>query len=130
MTAIDRDSLIADMAARRPDAVRPTLTEAPRTLRPFAARLHRLAAFITEHQLPEAEIAIVEGSILIEVHDGLIENTVRQWAAALDQVVTTVACDMPDGTAGTLWSASGWDGRGTWWMVTGRAAVPALAVAP
>lgn len=118
----EHDALIADFSARRPDAVRPTLTVAPRILSPFAARLHRIAAFITEHQFPEAEIAVIEGSVLIEVHDSPIEGTVRRWAAALGTPVTAMPYRMFDGAAGTEWTTSGWDGSGTWWMVGGKQA--------
>ena len=124
---VDRDALILDMATRRPDAVLHTVTGQPRPLRPFAARIHRVAAFITEHELPDAEIAFIEGSVLIEVHEGPVQGGVRRYAAALGMHVTEVPYAMPDGTPGQLWSASGWDGTGTWWMVTGKAPVPTVA---
>lgn len=127
MSAPTRDALIADFSTRRPDAVLPTVTSQPRTLRPFAARLHRLAAFITEHELPEAGIAVGQDSVVVLVHDGLIQNTVRQYAQALDLLVLEEPFDMPDGTAGTRWSAVGYgpDCR-TWWSIEGCAPVPAV----
>jgi hypothetical protein len=115
---IDRSAQAARIAAMAAQA-------AARPLPPFAARLHRLAALITEHDLPQAQLAISERSVVVAVHEGLVESHVRRWAQALDLIVTEVPCDMPDGTAGTSWSASGWDGRGTWWMVEGRAPLAA-----
>ena len=105
-------------------ATRMTAPTTP-TLTPTAGRLHRVAALITSENLPDVHIAFGTDLVVVGAHgdDREAENTVRRWSAALRTPVTTRVCDMPDGTAGTEWSASAWDGHGSWWLISGRRAV-------
>lgn len=124
---------ISEIAARRPDVIRAreaAIAQHPATVSkqcpPHAAQLHRLASLITTEQLPPAHLNINGRDILVDLTGtDLVENGVRRWAAALDLLVTEVATDK-NGAAGTLWSASGWDGTNTWWHVAG--ALPLSAV--
>ena len=59
-------------------------------LTPFAAALHRMAAFITTNRLPQADVAFLTAGVVVDV-TGLgmhVEGAVRQWAEALDTTVT------------------------------------------
>lgn len=100
----------------------------PRPLKPFAARLHRLAAFITENDLPAVALhPHADGTIIGLSFDGVEqpENALRRWAQALEVIVTESPCDMPDGTAGEQLHLSGYH-DGIFW--TGSIARPVLAV--
>lgn len=97
------------------------------TCPPHAALLHRLASLITTEQLPEAHISVNGRDIVIDASgQPLVQNVVRRWAQALNLIVTEVVYECPDGTAATLWSASGYDGTNTWWHVAGAEPVPAV----
>lgn len=116
---------IAEIEQRRPDVIR---RDPHRQSPPHAGLLHRIATLITTENLPPAHININGRDILIDATNGeLVQNTVRRWAQALDLIVTEVAYDSPDGTAATLWSASGWDGTGCWWHIAGALPVPATS---
>jgi hypothetical protein len=116
------------MAARRPDAVLPRDGQQPPTLSPFVALLHRTAALITREGLPEALLSFGSSSVVVTAlpEDGLAENTVRRWAAAVELLVYERPCDMHDGTAGVLWTATGFDGTGVYWNIAGRRPVQAV----
>lgn len=115
---------VATIARRRPDVIRPN----PSTCPPHAALLHKIAALITTEDLPPAHVSVKGQDIIVDCSgSGLVQGDVRRWAAALGMVVTEVAYDCPDGTAATLWSASGWDGTGCWWHVAGALPVPVPA---
>jgi hypothetical protein len=125
------DDLIATMAARRPDAVLPAHAEQALTLTPFAALLHRTAALITREDLPPALLSFGTSSVVVTAlpEDHLAQGTVRRWAAAVELVVDERPCDMHDGTAGVMWTATGYDGTGVYWNIAGRRPVDALASA-
>jgi hypothetical protein len=100
------------------------------TLSPQAARLVRLATLINDEQLPPASISIAADGSHVQVTASqcpLVENTVRRWAAALEMVVTETPSEVEGRIAATTWSASGWDGTGTWWLIAGTEIVPAPA---
>lgn len=90
-----------------PSLPRPTLTP---PCPPQAQALHRLAALITEDELPPARIALYDENGLsigpmLGDRDG--ETTVRRWAQALSLIVTETPHTADDGTAERLLLAQG-----------------------
>lgn len=70
-------------------ATRPRLRQAD-PLTPLAAGLHRMAAFITTHRLPTADIAFLSSGVVVDVTgEGFhVEGSAKEWARALDTRVT------------------------------------------
>jgi hypothetical protein len=96
------------------------------TLTPQAARLVRLATLINKEQLPEAALSVSPTHVQVTaVHDPLVENTVRRWAAAVELPVEEYASEDAEGLACIGWRASGYDGTGCWWLIAGT--TPVLA---
>lgn len=112
------------------DSPAPALPLELRRLTPYAATLHRLAAFITENDLPPVSLNVHDDGRFISIHvpGAYCENAVRRWAQALQLLVDVRPADMPDGTAGECLVASGF-AEGMQWQVAGLrpvvAAVPA-----
>lgn len=110
-----------DAACRAAARARHPAGKALGTCPPFAALLHRLASLVTTADLPPAHVSVNGRDVLVDLTGcELVENGVRRWAAALGLTVTDVHAD-----AGALWSASGYDGTGVWFHVTGALPVPA-----
>lgn len=59
-------------------------------LTPFAAGLHRMAAFMTERRLPEGDVAFMRDQGVIVDLTGLphVRGAVKQWATALGSTFT------------------------------------------
>lgn len=80
------------------------------TLSTQAATLHRLAALITEHDLPPADITVHADCSIISVgfytsdHG---ENGLRRWAQAVDLIVGSQPHEDQHGCATELLHASG-----------------------
>lgn len=118
---------LPSVAARRAAAKAQHPATLGRPCPPHAAQLHRLAALITTEALPPAHLSINGRDVMVDCSGSeLVQGDVRRWAAALDLIVTEVVYDCPDGTAATLWSASGWDGTNTWWHIAGAQPIPAV----
>lgn len=80
------------------------------TLTPHAARLHRLAAFITENDLPPADLSIHADGGIVSINFHTTEhgeNGLRRWAQALGFVVGTQPYQDAQGCASELLYAEG-----------------------
>lgn len=80
------------------------------TLSPLAARLHRLAAFITEHDLPPASINVHADAQIVafSFHDSeQPENALRRYAQALGFPVTERPYEDAQGCASDYLDAAG-----------------------
>lgn len=79
------------------------------TLSTQAATLHRLAALITEHDLPPADLSVHADCTIISIgfhttdHS---ENALRRWAQALDVIVESQPHEDSDGCATEMLYAS------------------------
>ncbi len=94
---------------------------AAQPLGPLAAKLHTLAAHITAHNLPVGDLAIFDGTILVDLSvSGLPENAIRRWAASIH----TPVISEPDGTY-LVFTASGITETGLWLNLTAKVAVTA-----
>lgn len=90
-----------------------------RTLTEQAAAHHRLAAFITENDLPDASVSVSRPGRSVTVgasHCDLPENVVRRWAQALELVVDELPWEC-NGAAATMFTAGG-HRDGVYWHVS------------
>lgn len=80
------------------------------TLTTQAATLHRLAALITEHDLPPADISIHADCTIVSIGFHTSEhgeNGLRRWAQALDLIIESQPHEDKDGCATDLLYANG-----------------------
>lgn len=102
MTSTDTLRAEADAIGRRHPHVRGGCP-------PHAAQLHRLAALITENDLPDASVTLSGDGRCVTVSATLAnqpENVVRRWSQALELIVDVRPYDW-EGVASTLYVAIG-----------------------
>lgn len=79
----------------------------PGTISPRAAQLHRIAALIAEDDLPAEQISLIGAEASTVGVQCAGQGDVRRWAQTLGLPVEAAPAQLPDGTAATEYSCSG-----------------------
>ncbi len=100
--------------------VRASLTAA-KPLSPFAVLLHTLAAHITAHDLPPADLMVSDSGVVVDLSPAapLAVNGIRRWAASVQAPVHETP-DSLHGQPARLFEARGLTDTGVYLLITAK----------